>query len=882
MVRLRAPTTAPEPAHPSERRRAEELERTRAIAERYAAQADHAVRAPRARRRAARPRPRDRRHAARADRAADRRAHAADPRDVGAAGALPRPAGRPGGRDVHDVQAADPEAGRGGPPRPVPGLGARPAHGRRAHARRALAADDAARRAAAAVERRARRHVARRPAPDPPGVLRAALRGDPAVLAAVGRAPGADGLRPAAHGARHVVGREARPRPRVARRPVRRALPAVDRRHRVPGAPARGGRPRPRCGAHSHVRDLRHRSPSTAGRSTRAPCARWPTRSCIAGRTARALFADGPVALATGAWRSSTSPTATSRCATRTGRSPWCRTARSTSTVRCGRAASARGHRFASRCDTEVLPTLYEECGAEFARAAARDVRDRAVGRARAPAPARPRPVRDQAALLPRRRRRAVVRLGLKALRGQPGFRGELDPEALEAYLAFNTIPAPLSIYRDVRKLPPGTCSRRAPGRVEVRRYARPAPVAAGAVRREPARRARRRAARAVARLRRAHLVSDVPVGVFLSGGIDSRARGARRAGDRGPRAHVLGRLRGALVRRAARARGRRAVRDRPSRARPARPTPPRSCPRSWPPSTSPSGLLALPTYAVSRLAAGHVKVALSGEGGDELFGGYFTYVADVLAPRSRPRAAPGSRGRWSSACRARRGASPRVQGQALRPRRGAAAARAPSRLEGDLLARRAGGLLGPRRAGPTRSTGCARATPRPRAPSPRPAAGRRHGHLPRRRPAREDRPREHGPLARGPRAVLDPVVAELALALPTAEGPRRSRRSGCCAGPRSAAAAARDRPRAKRGFSIPAAAWLRGELRPSRATCCPPTRCAGTASSDPDAVSGCSTSTSRAREDHSRALWGLLLSLWRQTAAGRRTSARSGVPLGR
>ena len=41
MLRLRGPTTAPEPAHPSERRRAEELERTRAIAERYAARADH-------------------------------------------------------------------------------------------------------------------------------------------------------------------------------------------------------------------------------------------------------------------------------------------------------------------------------------------------------------------------------------------------------------------------------------------------------------------------------------------------------------------------------------------------------------------------------------------------------------------------------------------------------------------------------------------------------------------------------------------------------------------------------------------------------------------------------------------------------------------------
>src|SRR5439155_23164474 len=42
----------------------------------------------------------------------------------------------------------------------------------------------------------------------------------------------------------------------------------------------------------------------------------------------------------------------------------------------------------------------------------------------------------------------------------------------------------------------------------------------------------------------------------------------------------------------------------------------------------------ALPTYLVSQLAAQDVKVALSGEGGDELFAGYYTYVADLLAQR--------------------------------------------------------------------------------------------------------------------------------------------------------------------------------------------------------------------------------------------------------
>ena len=213
--------------------------------------------------------------------------------------------------------------------------------------------------------------------------------------------------------------------------------------------------------------------------------------------------------------------------------------------------------------------------------------------------------------------------------------KGDLDLDALEAFLATNCVPGPLSIFREIRKLPPGPRAdlggRRASS---LERFARPGPLP---VRHddeaELLEECRARLRDSVA----AHLVSDVPVGVLLSGGVDSGTLTAFAA--RSARRSRCGRSRSGSRRRrstssTARGRCRRGT-GRCHRELVLRPDAALLLPALADAFDEPfADSSALPTYLVSRLAAEDVKVALSGEGGDELFGGYYTYAADALADR--------------------------------------------------------------------------------------------------------------------------------------------------------------------------------------------------------------------------------------------------------
>src|SRR5262245_39213421 len=301
--------------------------------------------------------------------------------------------------------------------------------------------------------------------------------------------------------------------------------------------------------------------------------------------------------------------------------------------VRLRRELTARGHRFRTGSDAEVIPHLYEEQGPDFVHAldgmfavAVWDARRHRLVLAR-----------DRLGEKPLYH--ATTAAGLWFASEPKSLRAvdvgtEPDWAAIGYYLRSGSIPGVASAWMGVASLPPGGRLVLEGERVQLDRYWKVAPLLAAPALDLSLDTAAQRLRAALERSVTASLTSDVPVGVFLSGGLDSTAITAL------ARPHVdelatfaLGfdvpgfdeRDHAALAARKLRTRHRTLTID---------------------PSLFLEGVQALapfldepladpalvPTYLLARFARTEVKVVLIGEGGDELFAGYPTYPGGALA----------------------------------------------------------------------------------------------------------------------------------------------------------------------------------------------------------------------------------------------------------
>jgi asparagine synthase (glutamine-hydrolysing) len=529
------------------------------------------------------------------------------------------------------------------------------------------------------------------------------------------------------------------------------------------------------------------------------------------------------------------------------------------------RELQGRGHRFATDCDTEVLVHLYEEEGEGFV--------ERLRGMFAIALWDKPRQrlllARDRFGIKPLYYRHKDGGLSfaseLKAMLEQPGFSRQIDPEAVAAYLAFNSIPAPLTIFAEARKLPPGHLLAWEAGEIELRRFARPGAIPGGGVREGSAEELAAELREVLDDSVRAHLVADVPVGVLLSGGVDSGALAAlaSRHASEPVKTFSIGFEEAGF--------------DELSRARQVaerygtdhhelilRPDGVELLPKLVEAFDEPFGdSSALPTYLVSQLAAEHVKTALSGEGGDELFGGYYTYVADLLARRV---------GRLAALARPLAEALPSRAGRVgfdYKAKRFARAAALPP------LERHHGWkeIFSPE----------ARATLAPGASAwdPLDLYRERYAETAGADPlarmqdldlgiylvddllVKTDRlSMAHSLELRVP--FLDQRVAELAFALPRklkVRGFDKKRLLRRALEPLLPREVVHGR---KQGFSIPLAAWLRGPLEPFAREVLAPSALARQGLLDPTAVAPILDRHCSGREDLSRQIWGLMaLTLW-------------------
>jgi len=216
-----------------------------------------------------------------------------------------------------------------------------------------------------------------------------------------------------------------------------------------------------------------------------------------------------------------------------------------------------------------------------------------------------------------------------------PEVSREIEPEALDYYLSFMCIPAPLTAYRAIRKLEPGHWLRWRKGEIEIQRYWQPDFTKKLAIDEEEA------GERTVEILRdavRVRLMSEVPLGAFLSGGIDSSAVVALMAQESSERVKTFSigfdEQDFSELHHARRIAEHVGADHHEFIVRPdAVEVLPMLVEHYGEPYADSS---AVPTYYVAKETRKHVTVALNGDGGDESFAGYERYVAMGLTEKYR------------------------------------------------------------------------------------------------------------------------------------------------------------------------------------------------------------------------------------------------------
>lgn len=297
------------------------------------------------------------------------------------------------------------------------------------------------------------------------------------------------------------------------------------------------------------------------------------------------------------------------------------------------RRLEGAGHQFRTRSDSETIVHLYEDEGLNvfehlngmFA-VAIWDARQRRLVLGRDRLGEKPLVYRLDPG-------RLLFASELKSLREVPGLAFDIDPQAVDEYFTYQYVPHPRTIYRQMQKLPPGHLAVYENERLEVRPYWQPDfQTEFSGTRQEGVEQLRELLDSSVAM----RLQSDVPLGAFLSGGVDSSLITALMC------RHAKGRVKtfsiGFPIKEYNETQYARQVAEHLQTEHHEFEVTPSGVdilPRLvWHYDEPFADSSAIPTWYLSEMTRQHVTVALTGDGGDELFLGYPRYRAIHLATR--------------------------------------------------------------------------------------------------------------------------------------------------------------------------------------------------------------------------------------------------------